>query len=525
MEAKLQQRFNELEITPSASLWQRIESELPEGEMEQKIRAQLNDAELKQTNRLWDKISSELPGANEGPTFRYWGLTTVLGVFLVAAIGYVFTVNQQNQKVATTLKNEQQAKNTEASQKHVSDNSAQENIAKDNNKSSSAINQSLSTNHGTSASAVAKPSVSSQSDQEISARPVNRSTAATARKQIYSSIATTPASQVNELKPRETIASHSLLPKALVDAPEQNVAAASRIEQNTDSGSTKQLIPIVLEPEIKSSAESNALEIGKDPGQALTVVSDSAIQQAPVPASVLTGNEELTPFSLTATAGVNYSMMRLALPSTTQQYPLAENKALRESLEKPSVDFAFSFLVDYKLNERIRISAGIGRVIFSQSFSYNVAKPMVGPTTTESIANMTFASDSIVQGDAYNQIIRYTWTELPLLVTWSFKSKSRWQLGVQAGLSYALLSTVQANMVNYDNVGILVLNEKSSFPGFQNHVFALLNPTLAYSWKPDVEFLLQPTIRYAMNSMVENSNWVQQYPVLLGINVAMRKRF
>jgi|GEM_PF-3187561 hypothetical protein len=523
METKLKQRFNGLEINPSASLWQHIESELPEGDMEQKIRAQLNDAELKPSERFWDNLSSELPGTNEGPSFRYWGLTTVLGVLLVAAIGYVFSVNQQNQPVAVSQSN-RVAVSPEVPQKSDAPVLAQRSSATRN--ATPAVIQLSPTASEQSAPAARQPSSSAHS--AASTAPTdNRAGKVTSQNPIKSTdqVATKPQPLRNNLTPQESYTLHSEPSQTAAITQENNLLPIIPDGQKNLPDSDKQPLQVMQEPALKSTAESNTVEIGIKQVNTEVAKSDSAIPQAPIPVSVLTGEEELTPFSITATAGINYSMMRLAMPASSLQYPLAENKALRESIEKPSVDFAFSFLVDYKLNDRIRISAGIGRVIFNQSFSYNVASPVVVPTNTENNANMTFASDSIVQGDAYNQTIRYTWTEIPVLITWSFKSKTKWQLGIQGGFSYAMLSTVQANMVNYDNVGILVLNEKSSFPGFQNHVFALLNPTLAYRWKPDVEFMLQPSIRYAMNSMVENSNWVQQYPVLLGLNVAMRKRF
>jgi hypothetical protein len=527
MEKMLKQQFDGLEINPSDSLWQRIDAELPEGELEYRLRMHLNEQEIIPSGRAWDAIARELPDSHEQiPTFKYWGLASVLGVVMVAALGYLFSINQITEGGQT-------AKNEKITPADVASNSSKpENV--------------ITTIENRSVNEQLKKVQPDSEIQPMGAMVMQNQT--TASENYSNRVSNSATHSIRPLKNKDAAVQDKITSHKSVNGIDIRVGEGyKKNEPNNHAASTllnadKQTVSessemIIQEPstvsddkniEQKSLAESNIIDLNAE--QKSTVVASGnsihdTLMQAPIPATLLTGEEDLTPYSITATAGINYSMMRLVLPSGAARYPLVENKALRQSLEQPSFDFAFSFMLDYAINNRLRISSGIGRVIFNQQFYYNITQPVLVPNNTELVNNMSFTTDSIITGNSYQSIIRYTWTEIPLLFTYSFNSHHKWYFALQSGLSYAILSTVESAMVNYDNVGILVLNNQNAFPGFQNNVFALLNPTVAYKLKPDVELMFQPAIRYALNSMVANEKWLQQYPMLAGFNLAMRKRF
>ena len=83
-------------------------------------------------------------------------------------------------------------------------------------------------------------------------------------------------------------------------------------------------------------------------------------------------------------------------------------------------------------------------------------------------------------------------------------------------MSYAIIGTADAGMVNYDNVGVLLIKDKSAFPGISNSVFVSLQPALTYRLNNDVVLGFSPTARLSLNSMIDRSNWLKQYPAFLG---------
>jgi hypothetical protein len=88
-----------------------------------------------------------------------------------------------------------------------------------------------------------------------------------------------------------------------------------------------------------------------------------------------------------------------------------------------------------------------------------------------------------------------------------------------------MLGTVNAEMINFDNVGILVLSDKNSFPALQNSLFFQLNGGIYYQLNQTIELGAMPTFKYSLNSMIANESWIQQYPYLAGLTCNIRKRF
>ena len=88
-----------------------------------------------------------------------------------------------------------------------------------------------------------------------------------------------------------------------------------------------------------------------------------------------------------------------------------------------------------------------------------------------------------------------------------------------------MISSVNAEMVSYDNRGVLLIKDKNAFPGFRDNVFVMVHPTITYSLNDKVSFGVMPTFKYSLTSIVKNENWVQQNPYFIGLSVSLRRRF
>ena len=190
------------------------------------------------------------------------------------------------------------------------------------------------------------------------------------------------------------------------------------------------------------------------------------------------------------------------------------------------LDWNGAFLLDYAFNENLRVSTGLMISNFSQQFHYAVQTPTGNHSAiTDPSAIINNPNDSIVNGSSYNNRIKYTWTEIPLFITYSFKQKHKIGVEITSGISYAIISGVDASYVSYDNIGVIILNDKNSFPGVKNNFFFHIYPSVTYKLNELVQIGIAPTFKYSINSITENENWVQQQPYFIGLSAMLRKKF
>jgi hypothetical protein len=130
-----------------------------------------------------------------------------------------------------------------------------------------------------------------------------------------------------------------------------------------------------------------------------------------------------------------------------------------------------------------------------------------------------------VTGTAFSNRIKYTWTEIPLFITYSLPRKGRLGLDLVAGASYGIITGVDASYVSYDNVGLLTMKDKNSFPGVKNNVFVHFNPVVSCRVTDLVSIGLAPTFKYSLTSITANEAWVKQNPYFIGLSLSLRRKF
>ncbi|TAE89802.1 MAG: hypothetical protein EAY81_01780, partial [Bacteroidetes bacterium] len=196
-----------------------------------------------------------------------------------------------------------------------------------------------------------------------------------------------------------------------------------------------------------------------------------------------------------------------------------------KQVEQPKTDITAGFLLDYSLSKHWTISSGVFITNFKMEMTYNTT-PTNLSSQKEPNARYIHPNDSIYVGSGeYKQRIQYSWNEIPLLITFNINPEKRLSYELKSGLSYAIINTVDANMISYNNVGVLVLKGKESFPQIGNSVFAHVYAGVTYRINDNVSLTATPYIRYSLNSMVKNDNWVQQRPYLTGMSLSLRKYF
>lgn len=98
-------------------------------------------------------------------------------------------------------------------------------------------------------------------------------------------------------------------------------------------------------------------------------------------------------------------------------------------------------------------------------------------------------------------------------------------MDMQAGLSYAFINTVDAGIISYDNKGVFVLKNKDAFPQINSTIFVSVLPQVSYKFSEELSLGIVPSFKYSLTSIIGNTNWVQQHPYFIGMNLCLRKRF
>jgi hypothetical protein len=503
-EKQLQQKMRLHEVKPGDSLWDRIASELPHDEMEQKLRTKLNEFEKEPDQHLWHEIEHLLYKEDEQE--RWWKYAPLLLLLAIAAVAFIF-ISLEMYEGATKRSSKLE------SRKEV---------------------ESINTQ--------SKNSITKRSDQETTYNKPPGVVVETSTKQITSEITvnsvrnhkTTPRLVIEQSKGSNTSNAQSNKPVITVQQNDDAVAAQSSntylnaINPSFDEKS----LGVTNEPQ-------SALNVNEEKNTLASSAQDSSIHNKNDSTSIVSAESQSMPnnkqnslneeddgpsrFSIGIVSGANYCIMQLRSPESNL-YPLVENTQLRKSIERPQIDLAVQFLLQYHLNQHWAISTGVGRLLFRQTFFYNVTDPSIAKDLETLPNNAMYAKDSIIAGNNFQSEIRYSWTELPVGIHYQKQLSRKIQLHIQSGITYAVLANADVNMVNYDNIGVLQISNKNEFPTFKNSLFIHGGAGVMWRLNQSVNLSIQPHFRVGMNNMVANKNWVEQRPFFIGMQFGIFKR-
>jgi len=226
--------------------------------------------------------------------------------------------------------------------------------------------------------------------------------------------------------------------------------------------------------------------------------------------------------SIIAYAGLGYSYMRyeagnLKVNNTT-------NQKLREKTESSESEITGGFLIGYDLTKRFTISSGLILANFKQSmnFSKESAKNPIGNFEE----NLIYFNDTITVGNSNSASLKYSFTEIPLFITYKAIEKQNFELAIQTGLGIGFITGINTFIINSNNIGVYEVTNKNDFPAFKNTLFFSFQPQFTYNLNsPGVSVGLMPIIKTSLTNIVIDENWLKQYPYNISMNVFLRKRF
>lgn len=539
-EKQLKKQLSDTEFKPSESLWDRIDKDVNRPVFEQKVGSKLNQFQVTPSEETWEQIEAQLP-----PEPRRWKPIGKIwyGLFLLLfsggiTIGYFITKHQQlklAERDALVLTPESKPQNQtqgvfnkQAIEKKSVEKESDLGEALYNKKSG--VNTKIHSNqdvqpHAQGADISKKtPLISSIKQEKPNASPTRVESIGNLAQQQETVVPTSQIAPLATEAPKNSITINNA-----TNLPALPLNSAVINNDSDKSGSN-----VTEEPTLVVPVQQQVLLIARDSlkglpapdagasldfiGKLISPISDSVTKASTHTAP----NKPSSKISITILAGAHMSNMALGEPAGRE---MSNNINLRKQVERPKADITAGFLLDYHLNKRWIVSGGVFVTNFKMDMVYNTS-PTNQSAQKEPKARYIHPNDSIFNGSGeYNQGIRYSWNEIPLLLTFNFNPGKRLSFEIKSGLSYAIINTVDANMISYNNVGVLVLKGKESFPQIRNSVFAHVYAGISYRLNETVSLNAMPYFRYSVNSMIRNENWVQQRPYLTGMSLSLRKYF
>jgi hypothetical protein len=511
IDKKLKSKFENFEVKPQDSLWERIADDLPENNLEKAIRQKVDSYHTKPDEEMWLRIAQELE--REEVHSNWWKYAPVLVLFVIASTAFVFINNEINKGAMRKAEIAQK----ETPTKYREQNAPQmpfieaEMLPK--------TKPALASEHNVLPTRRQVPGINSLAPTlEKNTSPIAQNTETPKAK----------ANQATHHLPTPTANTNSMA--------NTNLPSTAHASNNAESSKSSTSLENKQQPQ-----DAMTLYIAEADEKAETITSIDSLQNSHnidnntgtdasshiiAPSALIKDDDDDdTPSRITigVLGGVNYCMMALKSPESNR-YPLVENTMLRQSIERPQLDLAVHFVLQYDINENWKISAGFGRLLFRQTFFYNITSPSTPNDEAIENPSMINQGDSIINGNRFRSDIRYSWTEVPITIHYQKILSRRLELNLQGGISYAILSNVDMAMVNYDNIGVLLINNKNDFPSFGNSFFAHCGAGFLYTINSSVKLSVQPQYRFSLNNMVKNANWVEQRPSLLGIQIGILKK-
>ena len=520
-EKQLKKQLSDTEYKPSESLWERIDQDVNRPEFEQKVASKLHQYQVTPSQETWEQIEAQLPPEPHQwkPLGKFWYGLLLLLFGSGLTIGYFITKHQQAHLAEYKLAVKQQNKPGIA--------------ITPNNKEVEQTTRKIATPK----LAAKNGDVTLQPITALKKLPLN-STSQQPKQQVVS--LNTQRKHLMQHRPKATVVADVLkqpVPVKTIAQQATNIQLSSDLlnngnQVNAEQPKQQRVVTTAMESQplpieqAKNLAATDSLKekpaptlVSANPiGTIMPAIPDSATKVSSEKIATNTPSR----FSISIIAGAHKSNMQLTGPDNKD---MSSNINLRKQVERPKTEITAGFLVNYSLSKHWTISSGVFITNFKMEMTYNTT-PTSLSSQKEPNARYIHPNDSIYGGSGeYRQRISYSWNEIPLLVTFNINPEKRLSYELKSGLSYAIINTVDANMISYNNVGVLVLKGKESFPQIGNSVFAHVYAGVTYRINEGVALTATPYIRYSLNSMVKNDNWVQQRPYLTGISLSLRKYF
>lgn len=525
-EEKLKKQLEASEWKPSDALWDRIEQNMQANSFEPKLQEKLSDFTVNPSEDFWEKLEPQLPESRKRRGI-FWFSVVLLAAVSSFGIGYWFKVNTTqnsdtlvlNNQTITTKENITNTGLPKSTVGALSEPKSKQNIVGQGEKEEAI---SSTENNSTQKAVLELPNPVSSNEALLQK---NNSAVTENTSKVQNNLV-----QTNKKKQKRKLASSKKdvgVLEVLNDIGKHPPSSSEEPSLGFKQIQSKNIPPSLVNDSSREMKVPGAMAIEILGSKNINAAAkDSFAENKPVRGNMYMEPEvSFTSFSVTALAGMHYGMMAISKPESNV-YNLEKAYNLRTSMEKPNLDFAGALWLDYHINQSWMISTGVGITSFSQTLKFNVVDANQAPYPKIQPENRYMhSSDSIISGNSNTYENRYSFTEIPLQISYHFRSDNSFQFSLGAGISYARLNVVNVLMPDPSCIGLLNITDKNAFPKFKDVFFASFNPSLSYKINSGVSLGLMPSFKMSLQNMVDNKDWIAQRPNMVGLNIFLRKKF
>lgn len=531
-EKQLKEQFDSFEAKPNEALWDNIAQNLPADNFEKSIATKLDTLQVEPSEGIWLAIEKHLPQISKySKKLVYIWTFAVLTVGVIAGIfinKFTTEISQNNTLThpkafvwldSAAIGNEKLYSSTVLLARR--NNGKQQltlNTKKVENKAFAPDLQNTNNQVNTKGLTSNKPTSQSSSNQ-INAINNTKPT-----------IATTSWPAANGLGLNNNVNNHI----AKNDGLNNNAAGSNNGSNNNNGNVARNDEPLKTISFNEQNTPKPVKEIDKTSAVTKTEIPvkvDSFVNSPNVKttnAHQASENDYMGPslkrekLTIIAYAGMGYSFMRY--DEGTNKTNSAANINLREKTESTESEISGGFLIGYDITKRVTLSSGIIMANFKQTMNFNIeiAKQQMGNYEE----NLIYYNDSILAGNNNSKSLKYSYTEIPIYVTYKILETPKFELAAQTGLGIGFLTGINTYVIAQNNVGVYEISNKNDYPAFKNTLFFTFQPQFTYNLSaPGVSVGFMPIIKTSLTNIVSDEKWLKQYPYNMSFNLFLRKRF
>lgn len=532
-EQKLKEQFDNFEAKPNEALWENITQNLPSDNFEKTLATKLNTLKYEPNENIWLAIEKRLPfivQLNKKFIYLWTFVVLTFGVFA----GILINKFVSESKISAALshpkafvwleKNGLPIKREAINNKQLAI-SHPELVERGNNENTTAEIENHSVNANNIPNNLLVQNAIAEKVKVNNRAKNNRHASSVAVNQppilINQVTKQNPVVTVEGLITTGTIASSNLPLRNNENKEPTNSPSVTgnNVPNNIEITPiiTKKPIP---EPNKDSVAENTNLTKTE---KIVTTPKNTNVLAQQVSDENYTGpslkKEKLT---IITYAGLGFSYMRYA--AGNDRGNSTTNQLLREQTESSESEITGGFLIGYDLSKRFTISSGLILANFKQTM--NFSKETAKNPTGNFEENLIYFNDTITTGNTNSTKLKYSFTEIPLFVTYKALETQKFELAFQTGLGIGFVTGINTYIINSNNIGVYEVTNKDDFPAFKNTLFFSFQPQFTYNLNsPGVSVGLMPIIKTSVTNIVNDENWLKQYPYNMSVNVFLRKRF
>jgi len=321
--------------------------------------------------------------------------------------------------------------------------------------------------------------------------------------------------------------------------PEKNVIAPAKPETSLVTGQPVESEEMTTTMETKELRPTQLTEHISNPQLAIGEPIVINFKEVKFPDFPLHGNTKLLPppaekerwftpvsaFSIAIVSNVSYGITRYTAGNNANATRL-DNAKLTNQISNGLVAPSFGLSAGLRITDRLMLSAGFRRTIYSDKYTYDIKKavsdPYRGTDPTLLAFNYKHGGDSIMPGSTYSFVNKFYCSEMPVTFSYYVPMSKRWNVVLDAGVSFMKVTYASAAYLDIDRVGFVVVQSLTEYPGYK--MVANLNLGMGMSYRLNGKFSVEasPYLRYGLNSMIKDFSFTRQSPAFFGLNATLR---